>query len=103
MCQKNELEALICLVHTHIFPDQAWQRKEVDIIAVNGNEEKKVTRYELLEQIRQERGSKEQTEILIDYIQELWETIDLLKKTYGEARTQEILTAFSSSYLLDDN
>lgn len=50
-------------------------------------------RQALLEQIRQEKGTSEQTEILIEYIQELWETIDLLHQVFGEQKTQEIIHA----------
>jgi hypothetical protein len=61
------------------------------------------TRYDLLQRIREEQGNSEQTEILIDYIEELWETIDLLHKQFGKERTEEIINASSPfPYLLDD-
>lgn len=66
-------------------------------------ETKPRNRYALLEEIRREKGASQQTEILIDYIEELWETIDLLRKVFGEERTEEIIHSPSLlSYLLDD-
>jgi hypothetical protein len=53
-------------------------------------------RQALLEQIRQEKGASEQTEILIEYIQELWETIDLLRQVFGDQKTQEVIYAPST-------
>jgi hypothetical protein len=71
---------------------------------VSSTEEKPVNRYTLLEQIRTEKGATQQTEILIDYIQEMWETIDLLRKVFGEERTEEIIHSPSLlSYLLDES
>jgi hypothetical protein len=62
-----------------------------------------VNRYALLEEIRAEKGASQQTEILIDYIEEMWETVDLLRKVFGEQRTEEIIHSPSLlSYLLDD-
>jgi hypothetical protein len=51
------------------------------------------TRHAILEQLRQELGPAEQTEILIDYIEDLWETIDLLREQFGKERAQQIITA----------
>lgn len=63
-----------------------------------------VHRYTIVQQIRNEKGASEQTEILIDYIEEMWETIDFLRKVFGEQRTQEIIQSLSLlSYLLDDS
>jgi hypothetical protein len=51
------------------------------------------TRYTLVKQLKQELGSAEQTEILIDYIEELWETVDLLRKRFGAKQAQQIINA----------
>ncbi len=65
---------------------------------------KQRNRDALLEEIRTEKGTNQQTEILIDYIEEMWETIDLLRKVFGEERTQEIIHSPSLlSYLLDES
>ncbi len=70
---------------------------------MSSSEVKKVTRYELIEQIREEEEKSEQTEILIDYIQELWETIDLLQQRFGTERAQAIInTPSPCAYVLDD-
>jgi hypothetical protein len=61
-----------------------------------------MNRYVLLQQMRKEHGVSDTTEILIDYIEELWEAVDLLKKTLGDERAQEIIHAPSLfTYLLD--
>ena len=70
---------------------------------MSSTEAEPVNRYTLLEQIREESGKSERTEIIIDYIQELWETIDLLKQRFGEKRTQEIIEAFSPFSCLPDD
>ena len=70
--------------------------------AMSRSDGKKITRHDLIAQIREEGGEGEQTEILIDYIQELWETIDLLQQRFGKKRTQEIVEASSPPYLLAD-
>ena len=57
----------------------------------------------LIQQMREEGGNSEQTEILIDYIEELWETIDLLNNQFGKERTQEIINASSFFSLIDDS
>jgi len=59
--------------------------------------------YTLLQQIRKDRGGSDTTEILIDYIEELWETIDLLNNQFGKERTQEIINASSFFSLIDDS
>lgn len=67
---------------------------------------KPVTRYEIIEEIRQQPERSEQTEILIDYLQDMWETIDLLRKRFGDTRTQQIIAASSyirEDYILDDD
>lgn len=56
-------------------------------------EEMQATRYEILEKIREELGESEETEMLVDYIQDLWETVDLLKRKFSQERTLEIMHA----------
>jgi hypothetical protein len=67
-------------------------------------ETKPRNRYALLEEIRKEKGASQQTEILFDYIEEMWETIDVLREVFGEERAQEIIHSSSLlSYLLDES
>jgi hypothetical protein len=55
------------------------------------------TRYHLQEVLRNELGNTEETEILLDHIQETWETIDLLVARFGMETMQKILHALPLS------
>ncbi len=77
------------------------------MVAMRGSKGKRVTRNAVIKQTREAGGNTEQTEILIDYIEELWETVDLLTNRFGEERAQEIINATSHAalsyfYLLDE-
>lgn len=39
------------------------------------------------------RGETEDTRILIEHIEEMWETVDLIKKEFGEEEAQKIIVA----------
>jgi hypothetical protein len=49
------------------------------------------TRSDLLAVLRYESGHSEATEILLDHIRELWETIDLLRERFGVELSQKII------------
>jgi hypothetical protein len=53
----------------------------------------KPERYAILDVIRHLQGNTEKTAHLIDYVQDMWETIDLLKKEFGEEDAQKIVCA----------
>ena len=48
---------------------------------------------ELIEQLRNELGAGENTEHLIDWLQDAWETLAMLKAQFGEARALQLYTA----------
>ncbi len=52
-----------------------------------------VTRQEMLQVVLHEQGESEATQHLLDYIQDLWETIDLLTKRFGPEATRKIIEA----------
>ncbi len=49
------------------------------------------TRSHLLDVLRHELGHSEATEIFLDHVQELWETIDLLVDRFGRENAQRII------------
>ncbi len=53
------------------------------------------TRSHLLEVLRHELGHSEATEILLDHIQELWETMDLLCERFGREQAEKIVLTLS--------
>lgn len=59
------------------------------------------TRLHLLEVLRYELGHSEATEILLDHIQELWETMDLLCERFGLELSQKIIN--TPSYIPEGN
>src|SRR6267154_1676883 len=56
----------------------------------------KPTRFHLFTILRHELGTTEETEMLLEHIQETWETIDLLRARFGSERAQKILDTPSS-------
>jgi hypothetical protein len=75
------------LTHLSGSPEQAAQ-----IMAeVLEDVPEQATRSSLLEVLRHESGHSETTDILLDYIQELWETIDLLRERFGVELSQKII------------
>jgi hypothetical protein len=51
------------------------------------------TRQEIVQVVLHEQGESEATRHLLDYIQEMWETIDLLTKQFGSEATRKIIDA----------
>jgi hypothetical protein len=52
-----------------------------------------LTRHALIELFGQELGHSEQTDILIERVQDLWETIDLLIECFGNELAHRIIKA----------
>ncbi len=52
-----------------------------------------LTRMVIEKQLRSELGPCEETEILLDWLWDTWETWDLLKERFGTERTYTIITA----------
>ena len=48
---------------------------------------------ELIAQLRTELGAGEDTEHLIDWLQDAWETLEMLRARFGEARALHLYTA----------
>jgi hypothetical protein len=61
-----------------------------------------VARHTIIERVRAESGKDEKTEILIDYLEDMWETIDFLKKMFGNERAEEIIAAVSACNFTPD-
>ena len=55
------------------------------------------TRSDVLTVLRHELGNSEETEHLCDHLQEMWETIDMLRDRFGVEQAQKIMLAPSSS------
>ena len=53
----------------------------------------KPERHAILDVLTHLRGKTEETAHLTDYIQDMWETVDILKKEFGEEDTQKIINA----------
>jgi hypothetical protein len=53
------------------------------------------TRQDVLAVVRYELGDSQETEILIDWILDMWETIDLLMQRFGECAHKTILVPAS--------
>ena len=51
------------------------------------------TRHDLLNLLLHELGDSEETQHLLDYTRDLWETIDLLTKRFGSEVTRKIIEA----------
>jgi hypothetical protein len=47
----------------------------------------------LIEQLRNELGANEDTEHLVDWLEDAWETLDLLRERFGESRAMQLYTA----------
>jgi hypothetical protein len=52
-----------------------------------------VTQHALIEQLREDWGNSEETEIYIDYLAELGETIEWFMRKIGPQRTAEIIAS----------
>jgi hypothetical protein len=50
------------------------------------------TRFHIVTALREQLGNLEETEHLIDYIQDAWETFDLLLERFGRENTLKIIT-----------
>ncbi len=53
----------------------------------------KATRQEMVTVLLHELGDTQETQHLLDYIKEMWETIDLLRKRFGLEATHKIIDA----------
>ncbi|MBA2679533.1 MAG: hypothetical protein H0U76_14195 [Ktedonobacteraceae bacterium] len=65
----------------------------------------RTTRTEIITELRHRLGQSEQTEHLIDWVFDTWETNDFLLKCFGRAYTFTIIEAVescSSALQLDD-
>ena len=51
------------------------------------------TRFEMMNELRSILGHTEETEILIDWLQDAWQTYDALIKRVGKERAYQILNA----------
>jgi hypothetical protein len=51
------------------------------------------TRMVIEKQLRRELGPCEETEILLDWLRDTWETGDLLEKRFGTERARALITA----------
>jgi hypothetical protein len=49
----------------------------------------------IVQQLRKELGAGEATEHLIDWLMESWETLEILRDRFGEARALQLLTAYT--------
>jgi hypothetical protein len=59
-------------------------------------QKKQPTRYSVAEQLKRELGDTEETAILLDYLEDAWETLDLFKEKVGaEQALAIILCGFS--------
>jgi hypothetical protein len=52
-----------------------------------------ITRQEIIAQIRKELGNCEDTEHLIDWLEDLWATFEVLTDRFGEGRAIQVVTA----------
>ena len=50
------------------------------------------TRFEVMHDLRRVLGATEKTEILIDWLQDAWQTYDVLIGCIGEERAQQMIT-----------
>jgi hypothetical protein len=48
-------------------------------------------------QLRKELGDNEETEHLIDYLIDAWDTLEILRDRFGEAKAIQIFTAYAPS------
>lgn len=55
----------------------------------------------IVQQLRRELGENEATEQLIDWLLDAWETLEILRDRFGEARAVAIFTAYAP--VLSDN
>ena len=58
------------------------------------------TRHETLQELQQELGNTECTAFLLDYIQEAWETMDMLIGSFGLERASQIILCESRARAL---
>lgn len=49
----------------------------------------------IIQQFRKELGETEETEYLIDWLLDAWETLEILRDRFGEARALQLLTAYA--------
>jgi hypothetical protein len=49
----------------------------------------------IVQQLRQELGETEETEHLIDWLLDAWETLEILRDRFGEAKALQLLTAYA--------
>jgi hypothetical protein len=54
-----------------------------------------IAQQSLVQQLRRELGASETTEQLIDWLRDAWETLEVLRDRFGEARALEIFTAYA--------
>lgn len=49
----------------------------------------------IVQQLRRELGASEATEQLIDWLLDAWETLEILRDRFGEARAFNMFTAYA--------
>lgn len=49
----------------------------------------------IVQQLRRELGESEATEHLIDWLLDAWDTLEMLRHRFGEARALQIFTAYA--------
>ena len=49
----------------------------------------------IVQQLREELGETEETEHLVDWLLDAWETLEILRDRFGEARALQLLTAYA--------
>ncbi|HEU5383710.1 MAG TPA: hypothetical protein VFV38_50560 [Ktedonobacteraceae bacterium] len=53
------------------------------------------TQQYIVQQLRKELGEAEETEHLIDWLLDAWETLEILRDRFGETRALQLLTAYA--------
>ncbi len=53
------------------------------------------TRFEMMNELRRLLGMAEETEMLIDWVQDAWQTYDLLIERIGEEYAHQIMNAIN--------
>jgi hypothetical protein len=54
-----------------------------------------IAQHSIVQQLRRELGAGEATEQLIDWLMDTWETLEILRDRFGEARALQLLTAYA--------
>ena len=54
-----------------------------------------IAQESIVQQLRRELGASEATEHLIDWLLDTWDTLEILRDCFGEARALQLLTAYA--------